>query len=315
MDPVRPLRGHLDDAQYQSEVLRLPLGESEATQQQRLTEEALQLGLKQPEIEVTASLAASIAAGTLDLDASPILSSGSSTDRNSTREGSRSPTALPVENLASSVSECTLCSDRANSNRSIASFSTRPTSFSSTEGKPHAKEEVRLPDGDGNVKAQTGEKGERATRKKSIKSAIGKIHLRKKKSSVPSPPSSQPSSQVALAQKDGVSKVYVEPKTEETQPDEKEKNVKLEIPVYDNDALQRSADNPELGHMQESHRLERNRHLAFQETEFSRLRNRQQVAITETLADNQRVEHEKREKVGRPTRAFVAYILTSRTRT
>lgn len=313
MDPVRPLpRGHLDDSIYQTEVLRLPLGESEASQQQRLTEDALRLGLRQPEIEVTASLAASIAAGTIDLDASPILSSGSSTDRNSIRDSSRSPTALPVETLASSISECTLCSDRANSNRSIASFSTRPTSFSSTEGKPqpqpqpHAKEEVQP---ENKPKAETG--NDKSTRRKSIKSAIGKIHLRKKKPA-PSPPSSQPS-QVALAQKDGVSKVYVEPKTEDTQPDEKEKTVKLEIPVYDNDALQRSADNAELRHMQESHKLERNRHLAFQETECSKLRDQQQTSIAETLAENQRVEDEKREKV-LPSLPCSRYILTSRTR-
>jgi hypothetical protein len=296
----------IDENQYRAEVLCLPPGESEVSHEQSLVDEARRLGLKVPEIEVTASLAASIASGMVDVSASapsPVLSSGSSTDRNSVCE--RSPSSrgetYPLDHVASSLSEFTLSSDRVkpSSTRSLASLSTRPTSYSSSEAKP-AHDGKQAGNGNGNATPSGSPSSKKEKRRASLKSAINRIHPRRKRT--PSAVLLPPSSQVTVAKGDGGrDKVYVEPKPEET-PQKNEQNVeneptKLEVPFYDNDALQRSADIPELNRMRESQKQERNRHLAFQATALNRLRRRQQASVPDVLADNKRLEDEKREKV------------------
>jgi hypothetical protein len=305
MEPVNPAAA-IDENQYRAEVLCLPPGESEVSHEQSLVEEARRLGLKVPEIEVTASLAASIASGMVDVSASassPVLSSGSSTDRNSVCE--RSPSSrgetYPLDHVASSLSEFTLSSDRVKpgSTRSLASLSTRPTSYSSTEAKP-AHDGKQAGNGNGNATPSGSPSSKKEKRRTSLKSAINRIHPRKKRT--PSAVLLPPSSQVTVAKGDGGrDKVYVEPKPEET-PQKNEQNVeneptKLEVPFYDNDALQRSADAPEMNRMRESQKQERNRHLAFQATALNRLRRRQQASVPDVLAENKRLEDEKREKV------------------
>lgn len=103
----------------------------------------------------------------------------------------------------------------------------------------------------------------------------------------------------------GEEKVYVESKSSEAQssqptsaPNNGEDSVmKLEIPVFDHESLQRSLVNAELVKMREAHRLERYRHVTFQAAFLSRLRSRQQASVANRLAENKRTEEEKREKV------------------
>lgn len=302
--PVPPAAG-IDENQYRSEVLCLPPGESERSLEQSLVEEARRLGLKVPEIEVTASLAASIASGMVDLSsASPVLSSGSSTDRISVSEGSPPAAAsrdtYPLDHVASSLSEFTLSSDRVKpgSTRSAASLSTRPTSYSSTEGRPAPVHEGGKQRSNENV-TLSGSRGNKKERRRShLKSAINRIHFRRKRA--PSTVLLPPSSHVTVAKEDGGrDKVYVESKPEEPSQETETENeaTKLEVPFYDNDTLQRSADNPDMQQMRESQRQARNRHLAFQAAALNRLRCQQQASIPDKLAEHKRLEDEKREKV------------------
>ncbi|KAL4897540.1 hypothetical protein BDV59DRAFT_167949 [Aspergillus ambiguus] len=306
MEPAKSLE--FNDARYREEVLLLPSEESEALRQQNLIDEARHLGLKVPEIEVITSLAASIASGMVDLSASsPIVSSGSSTDRNS-YEITPSHETPPLDQVASSLSEFTIASDPAKcgSTRSIASLSTRPTSYSSSEGRvaygppDHfpATALSRSPNPRDSVwSVASSEKKER--RKSSLKSAIGKIHFRRKRS--PSAVLLPPAAQITVAKGDkGMDKVYVESKPNEqrnTHPHEDDGHfLKLEIPVFDNESIQRALADVELRQMREAQRMERNRHVAFQDNFMSELRRNQQAVVADRLADNKRLEDEKREK-------------------
>lgn len=300
MEPVNPAI-EIDENQYRTEVLCLPPGESEASLEQRLAEEARGLGLKVPEIEATASLAASIASGMVDLSsASSILSSGPSTDRNSVYEGaSLFRDGHPLDHVTSSLSEFHLPSDsvKPGSIRSLPSLPTRKTSYSSAEvGPVHDGKRA----GSGSAAPSGSPSSMKDKSRSSLKSAVNRIHFRKRRA--PSTVVLPPSSQVTVTKGDGVrDKVYVESKPEETS-QKSEQNpqnelTKLEIPFYDNDALQRSANHPELSRMLESHKQERNRHLAFQAAALNRLRREQQASIPEKLAENKRLEDEKREKV------------------
>lgn len=323
----------VDEDQYRKEVLLLPSEECELCSNQKLLDEAHQLGLKVPEIEVTASLTASIASGLVDLSSSsPVLSSGSSTGRNSVceRPGTahqqqqgqqgqqqqnrpQNPHAhheIPLDQITTSLSELTVSSRPVKSGnvRSIASLSTRPTSYCSSDGK------LALAGSDGAttkpvhnnrhsmISLTPGEKKQK--RRESLKSAIDKFPFRRRRTSaaVFLPPEAQ----ITVTKgEQGEEKVYVESKPSESQssqptsvPNIAEDSVmKLEIPVFDHESLQRSLVNAELVRMREAHRLERNRHVTFQAAFMSRLRSRQQASVADRLSENKRTEEEKREKV------------------
>jgi hypothetical protein len=291
----------IDEAQYRNEVLLLPSEELEIARDKRLVEEAHELGLKVPEVEVTASVAASIASG-IDLS-SPVLSSGSSTDRNSICEVTQSHENTRLDQVVSSLSELTVSSDPAKcgSTRSIASLSTRPTSFCSSEGRPV----IGL---DGIFTGQPDHRhsllsisstDKKEKRKSSLKSAIGRIHFRKRRtaSTVLLPPAAQIT--VARGQ-GGVDKIYVESRRSESQnpiSDEETQVLKLEIPIFDKETLQRSLENEELVQLRESHKSERDRHVAFQDNFLMQLRRNQQVAVADRLSENKALEEQKRVKV------------------
>lgn len=139
-------------------------------------------------------------------------------------------------------------------------------------------------------------------RRSSLKNAIGRIHFRKKRpSSVLLPPHSQ----VLISKGEtGVEHVFLEQKKDPptsnnviSRPATTESLAKLEIPLFDKASLQRSLDDPELAEMLERHRMERNRHMAFQDAALSIVRQRHQNAISERYSENERLEEEKREKV------------------
>lgn len=303
----------LDEQRYRSEVLHFDSAEAEQARAQQLIDDARTLGLKVPEIEASAPLAASIASGMVDLS-SPVLSSGSSTGRNSLADGSVTPSyetvsPSPLDQVVSSPSEITIGSERAKpgSTRSLASLSTRPTSYCSSESR-------NLPGAYGNnadglsvaanrmslLSVASADKKEK--RRSSLKNAIGRIHFRKKRpSSVLLPPHSQ----VLISKGEtGVEHVFLEQKKDPptsnnviSRPATTESLAKLEIPLFDKASLQRSLDDPELAEMLERHRMERNRHMAFQDAALSIVRQRHQNAISERYSENERLEEEKREKV------------------
>lgn len=328
----------VDEDQYRKEVLLHPSEESELSSNQKLLDEAHQLGLKVPEIEVTASLTASIASGLVDLSSSsPVLSSGSSTGRNSLCE--RPGTAhqqqqgqqqgqqlqnrpqdqhahqhayreIPLDQITSSLSELTVSSRpvKSGSVRSIASLSTRPTSYCSSDGKlaPAGSDGATAKPVHSNrhsmISLTPGEKKQK--RRESLKSAIDKFPFRRRRTSaaVFLPPEAQ----ITVTKgEQGEERVYVESKPSELQssqptsaPDIAEDSVmKLEIPVFDHGSLQRSLVNAELVRMREAHRLERNRHVTFQAAFMSWLRSHQQASVADRLSENKRTEEEKREKV------------------
>ncbi|KAJ5162227.1 hypothetical protein N7492_007619 [Penicillium capsulatum] len=308
-----PASPNLDEDKYRTEVLGFDSAEAEQARAQQLTDEAHQLGLKVPEIEVSAPVAASIASGMGDL-ASPLLSSGSSTDRNSTYEGSitpshepSSPTQSPLDQVTSSLSEITIASERAKpgSTRSLVSLSTRPTSYCSSEsravvgGLGYDGLAVH-PNRNSVLSVASAEKQEK--RRRSLKEALGRFHFRRKRpySNLILPPDAQ----VSVARNDdGVERVYIEeppvPATTDGESAEgcvNEPQSQVEIPIFDKESLQRSLDDPELGEMLGRHLMERNRHLLFQEATLNHLRRRHQIAITERRSDHERQEEEKRDK-------------------
>ncbi|KAL5002463.1 hypothetical protein BDV10DRAFT_121119 [Aspergillus recurvatus] len=302
MESTKPVG--FDEDQYRREVLSLASEEEEIAQQQRLAEEAKQLGLKVPEVEIVASLAASIASGMVELS-SPILSSSSSTGRNSMYETAQDTPAL--EQLATSLSEYTVSSNppaRGGSTRSTASFSTRPTSYSSSEGKlAQGTEGVAMRSSANNgslLSVISGSDKKKERRRSGIKSAIDKIPFRKRRRT-PSTVLLPPAAQVTLTKGEGgIEKLYVESKPYETRrsisPGNQEETLKLEVPVFDNEALLRSLADSKLKQLREAQISERNLHVSFQNNLISELRRAQQPKIEEKLAQNRRLESEKREK-------------------
>ncbi|EAW21828.1 uncharacterized protein NFIA_069990 [Aspergillus fischeri NRRL 181] len=299
MEPSKSVS--IDEAQYRNEVLLLPSEEVEIARDKQLVDEAHELGLKVPEVEVTASVAASIASGIIDLS-SPVLSASSSTDRNSICEVTHSFENPRLDQVASSLSELTVSSDpmKCGSPRSIASLSTRPTSLCSSEG--------RLVTGlDGIFAGQPGHRNsllslsstdKKEKRKSSLKSAIGRIHFRKKRTS--STVLLPPAAQITVARgQGGVDRIYVESRRSESQnpsSDEESQALKVEIPIYDKETLQRSLENEELAQLRELHKSERDRHAAFQDSFLMQLRRNQQVAVADRLSENKALEEQKRAK-------------------
>ena len=299
----------IDEDQYRRDVLLLSSEEDEIAQQQQLTEEAKQLGLKVPEVEIVASLAASIASGMVDLS-SPIVSSSSSTDRNSICETTHHHDSPQLDQLASSLSDYTISSNlaRGGSTRSITStLSTRPTSFSSSEGKlAHGGEKSSTRPSrhrSSFLSVISGsDKSDKERKRSSIKSAIGKIPFRKRRT--PSTVLLPPAAQITVTKGEGgVEKLYVESKPNDTHrptsipPEDEEETLKLEVPAFDNDSLLRSLGNTELKQMRDAQTSEKNLHISFQNNLINELRRAQQAKLDDKLAQNRQVEDEKREKV------------------
>lgn len=140
-------------------------------------------------------------------------------------------------------------------------------------------------------------------RRSSLINAIGRFQFRKKRPSSMVIPSN---AQISVSKGEtGVDRVYLETKrASPTSHDVYQRPAtaveslpKLEIPIFDNEAMQRSADDPELNEMLDRHRMERTRHIAFQEAALSILRRRHQTAVSERQFENKRLEKEKEEKV------------------
>ncbi|KAJ5885082.1 hypothetical protein N7495_009592 [Penicillium taxi] len=315
MESPRLDPSNLDEDKYREEVLQLESAEAEEERAQKLADEARELGLKVPQIEASAALAASIASGLVDIS-SPVLSSGSSTDQNSITDGSVTtsldPASSPFDQIAISVSDTTIASERAKSGsprsspRSLASLFSRPTSYCASESRNLMSgyannDEWTKSNRLSTVSVDTAEK--KMKRHHSLKNAIvGRIHFRKKRA--PSAAMLPPNARITVSRGEGgVNHIFLEGKRECSTSHEMytprtsnaESLSKLEVPIYDKESLQRSLDDPELSEMQERHRLERDRHMAFQNAALDILRNRHQTVVSERQKENHRLEDEKRE--------------------
>lgn len=140
-------------------------------------------------------------------------------------------------------------------------------------------------------------------RRSSIKNAIGRIHFRKKR---PSSMILPPNAQISISKGEtGDERLCLETKPElPTSHDVYQRPAtaveplpRLEIPIFDRESMQRSVDDPELNAMHERHRMERDRHIAFQDAAISTLRRRHQTVVSERQVENKRLEEEKEEKV------------------
>ncbi|KAL3470958.1 hypothetical protein BJX99DRAFT_250801 [Aspergillus californicus] len=292
-----------DRDQYRRDVLLLS-EEQERAQEQRLAEEAKHLGLKVPDIEIVASLAASIASGMVDLS-SPILSSSFSTDCNSVCETTPIQEYPPLSQLASSLSDYTISSGpvRCPSVRSVTSLSIRPTSFSPTEGNGSKGTDGIATRPPGHRKSflsvlPGSDRKEKERRRSSIKSAIEKIHFRKR---TPTTVLLPHAAQITVTKGEGgAEKLHLESKPggphRSISPEADEEVMRLEVPVYDNEALLRSLGNTELKGMREAQTMEKNRHISFQNNLIGQLRRLHQPKLDQKLAQNQRLEDERREK-------------------
>lgn len=330
-DPVQVL----DEDKYREEVLQIT-AETEQARAQALSSQAVELGLKVPEIIASAPLAASLANGLVDLS-SPAVSSGSSqtTNRNSTCDSSvtpsrslepSSPPPLPLDQATSSLSQLALGSarEKPGSTRSLVSWSTRPTSFCSSESRA-INAGLGLSEGmntKGNrnsmfVVPPAAEKVlEKERRRSSLKSAIGRIHFRKWRA--PSAAVLPAHARVTVSRDgEGDDHLFLEkqrepPTSHAPYPSSiatTESIPKVEVPMFDHEALKRSLEDAELSEMLGRHRMEKSRHMAFQDAALNMLRRRHQTAVTEAQAENQRLEDEKREKVSSlysPSVIFVA---------
>lgn len=291
----------LDEDRYRQEVLQFPSEQSEHDAEQQLIEEARKLDLKLPEVEIAASLAASMAFGVVDINGSssapsPALERNSVSDVVSSR-------ATSIDQLVTSLSATTVASDKARSasTRSGASNSTRPTSYCSAESRRGPSRErdqghrIERSDSAPSARSPSTREGKRA----SFIHAMGKLPFRKKRreSTVLLPSSAQ-----ITVKKGGneVDKVCIETKRERTpttEQKEEDDTIKVEVPIFDDAALQRSTQDPQLREMVESHRAQARRHIAFQRELLKTLSESHEKYVADKTSEHEREVDEKREKV------------------
>lgn len=283
---MEPVPGSIvDEAKYRQNVLGLPSAEVEEAQAQHLINEAEQLGLKVPKVE--GSLLEPISSSPAP---DPVISSLSDTTISS---GHLSP--------GSALSPASRSRSR--------STSTRPTSFCASERKaPNTECE------DNNDLAET--KSNRhsilsvsSTDKKEKSrggfiAAIGRMYFRKKRPSPDRvPPETQKTGSKGAKGRDPTdekptSVLHDSDHGSEASHDQTETALpNVELPLYSKETVQRSMNDPGLNKMHERHKMERSRHLAFQDAALGTLRRRHQAAFSEKEFENRRKEEEKHEKV------------------
>lgn len=248
---------------------------------------AANLGLKIPDVELAASSAASINSASLGstvlsnhVTSSLRASMASSSLSDAERSGSTS-----VDQLASSFSNTTI-SDHV---PSTYSWSPRPMSISSFDDRSPS---VRVKDRPQIAASPTERK------RHSLLGAIGKS-LRKRRPASMMTLSSNPRVHAQNPQ-GGIDKYTVETKSEAAhlpQQSEVDKTVATEVPVYDDAAMQRSLNNPELIRLLEKHKAERDRLIALREDLLELSKTRHREVISERKIRNERIERQREEQV------------------
>lgn len=295
----------IDDDRYRAEVLGLDRDETEARIEARLVAEATDLGLRVPDIQIAASLAASISAGCLDIGSS---SSSSTPTRSSLANSSlpdivrsSGPAAASVDHLASSFSDTTL-SDRGHSDSipSIDSSSTCPTSISSYDTRPSLHNERYAARGGGSGSHSSVARSTERKRSSFIH-AIGKPFRRRR---MPSAVNLPPDAQIVLRREGVASTMLVETKTvtsrvenENENPEKVPEKVHVEVPVFDDASMQRSLDNEQLRDMFNTHKAIRLRFVRLQNDVLDTLKGKHLAVIAEQKISNEIAEREKEKQV------------------
>lgn len=368
--------GH-DHDQYRKDVLLLPSEEAELSRHRNLLDQARQLGLEIPDVDVVvASRSRSLTPNNRGEVSSSVLPPSSSSMRSSSANAGRhsscdTTTTTPgcretfnSDKFPSSLSDYAAPSSSSfsSSNRAmpgggggprrVASLHTRPT-YKSTEGRSssssssgghgeknhrnHSTLNVVIPERlsrDHKDKSPVASDDKREKRRRSLATAFEKIysHTRRPWSPHSSPssqshspsspsaapltaPSTAPSRVRSLKEPREGNESHAESKNDDASKQDPTPNtrgreiVKVDIPVFDAEAMRRSLNDPELAELLESHKAERNRHSAFQASSLVQLRRKQQAALDEMLSQNKKLQDDKRERV-RPAQVSI-FIYTN----
>lgn len=327
-----------DESRYRKEVLRLDEEEEAETAEDnieaRLVAEASALGLKIPDIQIAASLAATINAGILDFTIpapAPAPSSSSSSPAGGLRQHNNRPSfthprsfadlvrssVASVDQLASSLSETTLSDrDHSGSIPSIDSFSTRPTSISSCDVRiipqgavsherpswAQSPQQIYSPSST-SASASALRVAER--KRSSFISAIGRPFRKRR---TPSAVNLPPNAHISLKKNEsgGANTVIVETKpvrtveTERAEDTQIQGTLQVEVPVFDEAAMNRTMEDAQLKELYERHKAERSRFVQLQNELLDSLKAAHLAVVAERRLNNEKAEKAKKEWVSRP---------------
>lgn len=322
-----------DESRYRKEVLRLDddAETAEDTIEAQLVAEASELGLKIPDIQIAASLAATINAGILDFTI-PAAPSSSSSSTAGLRQHNRPSFTHPrsfadlvrssvasVDHLASSLSETTVSDrDHSGSIPSIDSFSTRPTSISSCDVRiippqaaapPHERSSwVQSPQHiySPNSTSASASALRLAERKRSsFISAIGRPFRKRR---TPSAVNLPPNAHISLKKNEsgGANTVIVETTPARTTESERSEDaqaqgtLQVEVPVFDEAAINRTMEDAQLKELFERHQAERSRFLQLQNELLDSLKSAHLALVAEKRENNSKAEKAKKDWVSLP---------------
>ncbi|PCG97123.1 Hypothetical protein PENO1_064830 [Penicillium occitanis (nom. inval.)] len=328
-----PSLSSTDESRYRKEVLRLDEEEDAETAEDnieaRLVAEASELGLKIPDIQIAASLAATINAGILDFTIpapAPAPSSSSSSTAGGLRQHNNRPSfthprsfadlvrssVASVDQLASSLSETTVSDrDHSGSIPSIDSFSTRPTSISSCDVRiiPQAAASHERPSGaqspqqiysPSSTSASASALRLAERKRSSFMSAIGRPFRKRR---TPSAVNLPPNAHISLKKNEsgGANTVIVETKpvrtveTERAEDAQIQGTLQVEVPVFDEAAMNRTMEDAQLKELYERHKAERSRFVQLQNELLDSLKAAHLAVVAERRLNNEKAEKAKKE--------------------
>jgi hypothetical protein len=317
-----------DESRYRKEVLRLEEAETEDDIEEQLVVGASELGLKIPDIQIAASLAATINAGILDFTI-PAPSSSSSSTAGLTQQNRPSFThprsfadlvrssVASVDQLASSLSETTVSDrDHCGSIPSVDSFSTRPTSISSCDVRiippqavPHERpswtqspQQIYSPSSPASTSASASALRLSERKRSSFINAIGRPFRKRR---TPSAVNFPPNAHISLKKNEGggANTVIVETKpvrtvkTERPEEAQAQATLQVEVPVFDEAAIDRTREDAQLKELLERHKAERSRFVQLQNELLDSLKAAHLAVVAGKRLSNSKTEKAKKEWV------------------
>lgn len=284
----------IDQARYCRAVFNSDDDQIEDTIETALMEEAQQYDLTIPE----QGTAKSATPGT-PKDPTPSNTTTAVTTTSSTARNSISGHDAYIDNLAVSLSGTTMSSldetMKPDSLGSITSISTRPTSYSSNEGKVAvALDQTPKQPGHGHSRSSSLMNDRRLMQ--GLKLAFGKFPpLRKRKNGLVVAAATRASLEVENEKNSKVDNEPEEPKP--PAPTQEEKPTMEPTPTVDTAAVLRSKENGELIRLQSSQTELRDRHILFEKEILDALREHHRCVQEERRLQHVRAEKENHEQV------------------
>lgn len=289
----------IDQTRYCQMVFHTDDDKTEDTIEAELIEEARQHDLTIPELDNTKTTPSETPNDqTPSNTTTAVTTTTSSTTRNSISVNETS-----IDNLAVSLSATTMSSVEENmkpdSLGSIASISTRPTSYSSNEGRiAVALDQPQKQSGHSRSSSLIQFSYNDKRLKQGLKQAFGKFPaLRKRKQGLVVAAATRASLEI---EKEKEKKSETDTKQEETKPStptQHEKPSEERCPVAEMAAILRSQQNEELMKMQSSQMEVRDRHLLFEKETFDALHKRHRRVQEERKLQQVQGERENLEQV------------------